>query len=319
VFLLLVQTQKASNYEKIVLSISMLLFSTMAIFAQDVPAQRTCGTIDHHEYLKQTRLNYEQDYIQYNQMIDQYIQSNRMALSKTNASITVPVVIHVVYNTAAQNITDAQAISQFSVLNNDFNRLNADTVNTPAAFKSVAGRMGVNFCLAQRDPNGNPTTGVVRKSTTTTTFTTDDKVKSTATGGDDPWDVTRYVNIWICNIGGGILGYGEFPTGTISNTWGLVLNYTATGTLGAATAPFNKGRTGTHEFGHCFNLIHIWGDNGQCGASDACPDTPPQKGGTANPAGCNYGTPTFHGKLVNVRDLMALVELVLLIQMAICL
>ena len=272
--------------------IAVISFSAI-LFGQEVPPHRTCGTMDHHEYLKQTRKNYSEDVIRYNQMLDQYMNSPQFKAMKTTATINVPVVIHVVYRTATENISDAQAISQFSVLNNDFNRLNADSVNTPAAFKSVAGRMGVNFCLAQRDPNGNPTTGVVHKSTTTTSFTTDDKVKSSSTGGDDPWDVTKYVNIWVCNIGGGILGYGEFPTGTLSSTWGLVLNYTATGTMGTAASPYNKGRTGTHEFGHCFNLNHIWGDNGQCGASDGCIDTPPQKGGTASPAGCNYGAPTY--------------------------
>ena len=263
----------------------------MTAFAQSRPDR--CGTMQYHEYLKQTRKNYAADYIQYNQMIEQYMQSSQFANLRTNSNITIPVVIHVLYNTAAQNISDAQAISQFSVLNNDFQRLNADTVNTPAAFRSVAGGVGITFCLAQRDPNGNATTGIVHKSTTTTSFTTDNKIKASATGGDDPWDVTRYVNIWIGNISGGILGYGEFPTGAISQTYGLVLNYTCTGTLGTVTAPYNLGRTGTHEFGHCFNLNHIWGDNGQCGNTDNCPDTPPQKGGTASPAGCNYGSPTY--------------------------
>ncbi|MBI3521433.1 MAG: zinc metalloprotease, partial [Bacteroidetes bacterium] len=277
--------------KKILLTAVVAFYSAIAAFAQ-APVER-CGTMQYHEYLKQTRKNYEANYIAYNQMIDQYMKSSEFAAMRTTANITIPVVIHVVYNTAAQNISDAQATSQFAVLNNDFQRLNADTVNTPAAFKSVAGGVGITFCLAQRDPNGNPTTGIIHKSTTTTSFTTDNKIKSSATGGDDPWDVTKYVNIWIGNISGGILGYGEFPTNSISNTYGLVLNYTATGTMGTVTAPYNKGRTGTHEFGHCFNLNHIWGDNGQCGASDNCTDTPPQKGGTQNPAGCNYGTPTY--------------------------
>lgn len=259
------------------------------------PSQRTCGTMDNHNYLLQTRKNYATDLIQYNQMIDQYIQNNQASLNiaAKTTNITIPVVIHVVYNTAVQNISDAQATSQFAVLNNDFQRLNADKINTPSAFASVAGGVGITFCLAQRDPSGNATTGIIHKSTTTTSFTTDNKVKSSASGGDNAWDVTKYVNIWICNMSGGILGYGEFPTGTLSNTYGLVLDYRATGTMGTAAAPFNLGRTGTHEFGHCFNLSHIWGDNGRCGNTDNCYDTPPQKGGTANPAGCNYGTPTF--------------------------
>jgi PKD repeat protein len=279
---------------KKLITTALLAFSVLTGLAQ-VPPHRTCGTMDYHNYLMQTRKNYATDYAQYNQMLDQYIQNNHAALNATarTANITIPVVIHVLYNTAAQNISDAQATSQFAVLNNDFQRLNADKVNTPSTFTAVAGGVGITFCLAQRDPNGNATTGIIHKSTTTTSFTTDNKIKSSAQGGDDPWDVTRYVNIWIGNISGGILGYGEFPTSTLSNTYGLVLNYTATGTMGTAAAPYNLGRTGTHEFGHCFNLNHIWGDNGQCGNTDNCYDTPPQKGGTAAPAGCNYGTPTY--------------------------
>jgi PKD repeat protein len=280
--------------KKILLTLSAAIFTSVALFAQ-VPPHRTCGTMEYHEYLKQTRPGYETDYIQYNQMLDQYMNSAQFAskVNGTAATITIPVVIHVLYNTAAQNITDAQAISQFSVLDNDFNHLNADTINIPAPFKTVAGKSGIRFCLAVRDPSGNATTGIIHKSTTTTSFTTDNKVKSSATGGDNAWDVTKYMNIWICNLGSSLLGYGEFPTGTLSNTYGLVINYTATGTMGTASPPFNKGRTGTHEFGHCFNLNHIWGDAGQCNASDNCTDTPPQKGGTAAPAGCNYGTPTY--------------------------
>jgi len=253
-----------------------------------VPDKRTCGTLDHHDYLKQTRPNYEREFDEYNKMLEHYLETNRNnpGLNSTNAVITIPVVIHVVYRTTAENITDAQAISQFSVLNADFQRTNSDTA-LGSAFYGAAGRVNFQFCLAQRDPNGNPTTGIVRKQTTTTTFSTNDAVKFTAQGGDNAWDVTRYMNIWVCNLGASLLGYGEFPTTALSNTWGLVLNYTCTGTIGTAQAPFDLGRTGTHEFGHCFNLFHIWGDdNGACTGSDQCTDTP-------NQGAENYGCPNL--------------------------
>jgi hypothetical protein len=143
---------------------------------------------------------------------------------------------------------------------------------------------GVNFCAAQVDPSGAPTNGIVRVQTTKTSFGTTDAVKFTAQGGSDAWDVTKYVNIWICDIGGGILGYAEFPGNAISNTWGLVLQYSSTGVGGAA--PYNLGRTGTHEFGHCFGLYHIWGDEAQCAQDDGITDTPQQKAE-------NYGCPAF--------------------------
>ena len=269
--------------KKTLLTLATAFCCSLAVLAQ-APPQRTCGTIEHHEYLKQTRPNYQQDLNQYNQMIDQYLANQ--AISKTAVvTVTIPVVVHVVYQNATENISNAQAISQVQVLNDDFAKLNADAIKvTQPTFSTVASGAQIRFCLAQRDPNGNPTTGVVRYPTTVNTFNTNDNVKSAATGGATAWDVTKYVNIWVCDLGSFLLGYGEFPTGSLSNTWGLVLNYRYTGSGGSAQAPFNLGRTGTHEFGHCFNLFHIWGDdNGACSGSDQCADTPNQansSGGT---------------------------------------
>ncbi|HLC82517.1 MAG TPA: hypothetical protein VJI69_01725, partial [Bacteroidia bacterium] len=208
-------------------------------------AHRSCGTSDHHEFLKKTRPGYEKDFNEYNKMIDAYMKKQDASTAKTAVNITIPVVVHIVYANATENISDARAISQVDVLNEDFQKLNADTTIVPALFKPVASGVNVTFCLAQRDPSGNPTTGVVHKSTTVGTFGTGDEVKSTATGGDDPWDVSKYVNIWVCDLGTQLLGYGEFPTGALSNTYGLVLNYRYTGRNGGAQAPFNLGRTGT--------------------------------------------------------------------------
>lgn len=260
---------------------SIVALGVFAISFAQTPTQRVCGTLSHHEYLKQTRPNYENDLTAYNQMIDQYL-ANQVLLSPAQrnsaAIVTIPVVVHVVYNTAAENISDAQAASQVQVLNDDFAKLNTDANKvTQPTFSTVAAGANIRFCLAQRDPNGNPTTGIVHKSTTVTSFSTNDAVKNNAQGGDSPWDVTKYVNIWICDLGTSLLGYGEFPTATLSNTWGLVINYRYAGKGGSAQAPFNLGRTGTHEFGHCFNLYHIWGDDGgACSGSDQCSDTPNQ-------------------------------------------
>jgi hypothetical protein len=271
--------------KKLLITALAFCFS-LAFFAQTAP-QRNCGTLQHHDYLKLTRPNYENDLNNYNVMIEQYLAAQQSGTARMAAlpTVTVPVVVHVLYRVAGENISDAQAISQVQVLNDDFAKLNADKIKvTQATFSTAATGANIRFCLAQRDPLGNATTGVTHKTTTVTAFTTDDKVKNNATGGQTAWDVTKYVNIWVCNLGPSLLGYGEFPTGTLSNTWGLVLHYKYTGSGGTAIAPYNLGRTGTHEFGHCFNLYHIWGDDGTaCSGSDLCSDTPNQAG---NHFGC---------------------------------
>jgi PKD repeat protein len=262
----------------LILAFSLSLFS---VYSQD----RTCGTMENLEYLKSTRPGYEQSLIQYNQMISDYIANMPNKPSNTpNATITIPVVVHVVYRTAAENISDAQVISQIQVLNEDFARTNADRIKvTQPTFSTSAGTSVIQFCLAQRDPNGNPTNGITRRQTTTTSFSTNNAVKNTANGGQTSWNVSKYLNIWVCNLGSSLLGYGEFPTGNLSNTWGIVLNYRYTGRGGASQSPFNLGRTGTHEIGHCLNLSHIWGDENGCSGSDQCADTPNQ---AASTSGC---------------------------------
>jgi hypothetical protein len=199
-------------------------------------------------------------------------QSNGIAVNAVAATVTIPVVVHVVYNTSAQNISDAQIISQLNILNADFAGINSDVSLIPTTFQGVkSGNTNIQFCLAQRDPNGLSTTGIVRKSTTVTSFSSNDNVKNSTTGGSNAWDRTKYLNIWVCNLGGGLLGYAQFPGGTAA-TDGVVIGYTCFGNTGTAQAPFNKGRTATHEVGHWLNLRHIWGD-ATCG-SDLVNDTP---------------------------------------------
>ena len=123
------------------------------------------------------------------------------------AVVTIPVVVHVVYNTGSQNISDAQIMSQLDVLNEDFRRLNADTSNTPAAFLPVAADPQIEFCLASKDPVGLSTTGITRTNTSVTSFSTNDAVKYDSQGGKNAWDRDRYLNLWVCNLGGSLLGY----------------------------------------------------------------------------------------------------------------
>jgi hypothetical protein len=198
----------------------------------------------------------------------------------------IPVVVHVVWNTAAQNISDAQVTSQIDVLNRDFRATNPDVSTVPSVFSGLVADSRIEFFLATIDPSGNPTNGITRTSTSTVSFSDDDAVKSAATGGADPWPADHYLNIWVCQLGGGLLGYAQFPGGP-AQTDGVVILHTGFGTTGTATAPFDLGRTVTHEIGHYFNLFHIWGDDGTgCTGSDQVDDTP-------NQAGPNFGVPTF--------------------------
>ena len=176
-----------------------------------------------------------------------------------NEIINIPVVVHVLYNNSTQNISDAQVISQIVSLNNDFRRRNADTINTPAPFKSVAADTRIQFCLAKVDPNGKYTTGIIHKYTTETQFVADDAMKFSSQGGDDAWDASKYLNIWVCNLFGRTLGYAVLP-GSPAEKDGVVIQYDVFGTIGYLTSPFNKGRTATHEIGHWLGLKHLWGD-----------------------------------------------------------
>ena len=188
--------------------------------------------------------------------------------------ITIPVIVHIVYNTASQNVSDAQINSQIAVLNDDFRATNNDFNQVPSLFAGVAADVEINFVLDQ----------VIRKQTSRTSFGTNDAIKFDSQGGSNVVTPGTHLNMWIGPIGGGILGYAQFPGGS-SATDGVVVDPLYFGTTGTATAPFDGGRTMTHEVGHWLNLRHIWGD-GRCNRDDFVDDTPRSD----RP---NYGCPGF--------------------------
>lgn len=192
---------------------------------------------------------------------------NRMLPGGT---IEIPVVVNVLYRTAAENISDAQIQSQIDVLNEDYSATNADYNRTSTYNTVKSGDVNVRFVLDR----------VIRKSTSKSSWSTNDAMKKNAQG-IAPTSPTTKLNLWVCNLGGGILGYAQFPGGS-SATDGVVIDNNAMGRTGTAAAPFNKGRTATHEVGHWLNLRHIWGD-ATCG-NDQVGDTPLHN--TAN-----YGCP----------------------------
>ena len=195
-----------------------------------------------------------------------------------NGILEIPVHINVLFRTTAENISDGQLQSQIDVLNRDFGATNSDYNQIPALFTPVAsGDVKIKFIWTSAN--------VTRKSTTKTSWGTRDAMKSTKSGGLNPVSPTTTLNIWVCTIGGGILGYAQFPGGR-STTDGIVLDSKYVGiTSNTGTSyPYNLGRTATHEVGHYFNLRHIWGD-ATCG-TDLVADTPPHN--TAN-----YGVPVY--------------------------
>lgn len=266
------------------MSIRLLSLVSLLLLSLTTYAQRTCGSMEVLDRQVKENPARHQKLQEINDHAAEYAKSNPVS---DRAVITIPVVVHVVYRTAVQNISDAQILSQIAVLNADFRRLNADAVNTPSAFQGIAADAEVEFCLAQQTPSGAATNGILRVSTTKTSFNTNDAVKFTAQGGSDAWDASKYLNIWVCNLGTSLLGYAQFPGGPAA-TDGVVIHYKYFGTTGTATAPFNLGRTATHEVGHWLNLYHIWGDDGSSCTlgSDNVADTP-------NQADENYGCPAF--------------------------
>lgn len=243
--------------------------------------KRTCGTVDFNEQ----QMNSYPEFRENRKLIEEFTKT--YTPSGNRVVVTVPIVVHVVYNTPAENISDAQIMSQIEAMNKDFARLNSDTSQTPGVWKPIAANTQIQFCLAQRDPAGNPTTGITRTQTSITQFagTSDQRIFFTAQGGKDIWDRDKYLNIYSCNLGGGLLGYAQQPGGP-PETDGSVNLYTSVGTIGNVNPPYDKGRTVTHEVGHWLNLNHIWGDEPACTQDDQVADTPLQ-------GDASSGCPTF--------------------------
>ena len=256
--------------------LTLFILSSIFCFSQE---KRNCGTNERLELYRQSH----PESIRKSQLLEQDIQKwiDENANTKTNA-ITIPVVVHVVYKNNSENISDAQIQSQIDVLNKDFRRLNQDASNTPFDFLPFAADMQIEFCLAKRYL-GVPTTGIVRKQTNLAAFPLySDSIFFTNYGGSSAWNTNRYLNIWVCDISGSVMGWAQFPGGGNSQTDGIVIDYERFGTIGTVSQPYHKGRTTTHEVGHWLSLFHIWGDN-TCG-DDYVADTPEQE--QAN-FGCN--------------------------------
>jgi hypothetical protein len=237
-----------------------------------------------HERLSEEFPSYRANQLRIDEFTERSLRTGE-AQRAMRRLITIPVVVHVVYKRDTENISKQQINTQISVLNRDYRATNTDKSSVPAPWQSLVTDAKVEFKLATRDPQGKQTDGVTRTKTDVSAFGADDTVKKASTGGVAAWPASKYLNIWVCNLGGGLLGYAQFPGGP-ARTDGVVILHSGFGTTGTAAAPFDLGRTATHEIGHWLNLRHIWGDTMGCSGGDRVADTP-------NAAGPNYGKPSF--------------------------
>ncbi len=244
--------------------------------------KRRCGAMRVHRRLLDTHPQYR---TRRGRLENITLSRKTVGAAPREGVTTIPVVVHVVYRSMAENISMEQVTSQIEVLNADFGKRNLDLTSVPPVWQGTVGDPRIMFKLAEVAPDGSPTNGVTRTASNTTSFRDDDAVKFATRGGADAWPSDRYLNLWVCHLED-LLGYAQFPEGP-PETDGVVIDYRAFGTNGEVETPFDLGRTATHEIGHWLNLFHIWGDDGMgCAGTDQVEDTP-------NQAGPNTGVPSF--------------------------
>jgi hypothetical protein len=263
----------------------ILFFLAVRLHAQ----QRQCGTMDllQQKFKRNPSLKkiFESRQATLFTAVEQKLK-NKSSEKTLAAPVVIPIVFHIVMKNPTL-VSDAQVNAQLDTINKDYGGLNGDSIRIPSYFKSLFGKSGISFCLAKRTPTGEPTSGIVRFTTTKDNFSNSDgeSVKHSSLGGVDAWDASKYLNIWICDLSGDLLGYGTFPGSSSLNEQGVVIDF---GCIpGGSLSGFNKGKTLTHEIGHYFNLYHTWGDDdGSCSGTDYIADTPNQANSTA---GCPNG------------------------------
>ena len=257
-----------------------LLWIIHGIIAQPSPV--LCGTYQK----EQEAIQQNPDILIKRKLIEAWTQdwiSKSDKTFKPRSSLRIPVVVHVVWKDPEENIPDAQIFSQIDALNEDYQGLNPFRHTIPPLFKDRESNIGIEFCLAITDPQGKPTTGIVRKQTRFGFVGSrkeefgEGSVHYDIFGGSDAWDPAHYLNIWVAPIHN-FLGYAAKPGASSSAEDGVVVDPKYFGSIGNVEVPAHLGRTTTHEVGHYFNLEHLWGpsDFADCSLDDFVEDTPPQ-------------------------------------------
>lgn len=269
---------------RFITTLLFLMVLSISAFSQE----RNCGTMHdlEHQLQHDPEMHSRMEAIE--RHTERYIQTTN---GQGRVVITIPVVFHIVHNGqavgTAENVSDAYVLAQLEQMNQDYALGNSDASLIPSIFQPLAANTEIQFCLAQRKPDGTATTGINRINGARASWTTsriNSSLKPTSI-----WDRNQYLNVWSVKFGGAdasLLGYAQFPGGA-ANTDGVVVLYSSMGSVAnpnPAGGVYGRGRTLTHEVGHWLNLRHIWGD-ATCG-SDLVSDTP-----THNTS--NSGCPTY--------------------------
>lgn len=250
----------------------LLLGGLLLLSFIQLAAQRSCLTAEY----SQSRLTSNPTLADQVDRLEHFIQNQQPSTITNGGSgpqrrvIRIPVVVHILYHGAGENISDEQVRKQIDVLNSCFRKKNADTANIPAVFRPFAADCEIEFHLAISDPQRRSTSGIIHKYTPVTEWQTDDKMKFSAETGDNAWDPHSYLNIWVCNLRR-IAGYTSVIGDDIAKD-GIVIDFTFFGPT--TSSSFGMGKTAVHEVGHWLGLKHIWGD-AYCG-DDLVGDTPKQ-------------------------------------------
>ena len=243
----------------------------------NVHSQHICAT---DKYNKPFQDSNPEKYEQIEIDIQNYLNAPKQ---KSGHHIIIPVVFHIVYNDANENIPDSVIYQQLEVLNESFNARNPDTTILTDTLKNWIGNFKISFELAYEDPYGLPTGGITRTHTQMSAFSYYGNLVKFGQHGKDAWPTDRYLNIWVCDLYNYLLGYAQFPGGP-EETDGVVLDWQTVGNQqypwtydDPAFSAWIGGKVAVHEIGHWLNLYHPWGNDGQC-SEDYIPETGSQGG-----------------------------------------
>ncbi len=273
--------------------IKRILFSAfVAAISLSAFAQRTCLSTEVTEKLRTADAAYDNEMKVSEDVLRKWVATGQQDPNFAARAVrTIPVVVHVIYNTGAQNVSNAAIQQMIAQMNLDYTKANTDLNSARSVVQPLAANAQIQFCLAQQDPSGNATTGIERLSTTKTCWdpnTESDKMKSTTTGGLNTWDRRYYLNVWIVSLCGntqfsGIGGYAyvatasALPTASID---GVVIDY---------YWGMMSGHTWSHEVGHYLGLHHTWGDLSSNACGNVFPDTDDGFSDTPDSKAANFG------------------------------